>query len=60
MYNQMFNYSERISGLGYAAALAWMLALIIFLITAAQFALSRRWVHYDDPVVRASRKRARA
>lgn len=49
MYNQMFNYNERISGLGYAAALAWMLALLIFLVTAVQFAVSGRWVHYDDP-----------
>lgn len=60
MYNQMFNYSERVSGLGYAAALAWMLALVIFLITALQFAFSRRWVHYDDPTTRGSRKKARA
>lgn len=59
MYNQMFNYSERISGLGYAAALAWMLALLIFLVTAVQFAVSGRWVHYDDPAARRARKRGR-
>ena len=47
MYNQMFNYNESVSGLGYAAAIAWMLALIIFLVTAFQFLLASRWVHYD-------------
>jgi multiple sugar transport system permease protein len=47
MYNQMFNYDERISGLGYAAALSWMLALLIFIVTAVQFAVSGRWVHAE-------------
>jgi multiple sugar transport system permease protein len=46
MYNQMFNYNERLSGLGYAAAIAWLLALLTFLITAIQGVLSRRWVFY--------------
>lgn len=50
MYNQMFNYNEALSGLGYAAALAWMLALLTFAITAIQFAISRRWVFYADAV----------
>ncbi len=57
MYNQMFNYNETISGLGYAAALAWMLALIIFVVTAIQFAVSRRWVHYEETGVRTARRR---
>lgn len=48
MYNQMFNYNEAISGLGYAAAIAWMLALLTFLITAIQFAFGRRWVYYAE------------
>lgn len=48
MYNQMFNYNEALSGLGYAAAIAWMLALLTFVITAAQFLISRRWVYYED------------
>lgn len=56
MYNQMFNYNEQVSGLGYAASLAWMLALLIFLITAIQFWISRRWVHYDDPTRRGTSK----
>jgi multiple sugar transport system permease protein len=48
MYNQMFNYNERISGLGYASALAWLLAMITFLITVIQIVLSRRWVYYEN------------
>ncbi len=47
MYNQLFNYSERLSGIGYAAAIAWMLALVTFVITFAQWLLSRRWVFYS-------------
>lgn len=56
MYNQMFNYNEALSGLGYAATLAWMLALLTFAITAVQFAVGRRWVYYADA---ATPKRAR-
>lgn len=61
MYNQMFNYNEALSGLGYAAAIAWMLALLTFVITAAQFLASRRWVYYEDATLtaRAARKGAR-
>ncbi|PJJ73343.1 multiple sugar transport system permease protein [Diaminobutyricimonas aerilata] len=33
--------------LGYASALAWMLFLVVMLITALQFAGQRRWVNYD-------------
>jgi len=47
MYNQLFNNQERLSGIGYAAAIAWMLALITFLITLAQWLFSRRWVFYS-------------
>lgn len=61
MYNQMFNYSEQISGLGYAAAIAWMLALLTFVITAVQFLIGRRFVHYEGvvPVARPRRQRRR-
>ncbi|WP_219418374.1 carbohydrate ABC transporter permease [Pseudonocardia nigra] len=48
MYNQMFNYNERLSGLGYAAAIAWLLALLTFLLTLLQLAFSRRWVFYEN------------
>jgi len=47
MYNQLFNNQERLSGIGYAAAIAWMLALVTFLITLAQWLFSRRWVFYS-------------
>lgn len=33
--------------LGKASALAWVLFLILVLITAIQFAVSKRWVHYE-------------
>jgi multiple sugar transport system permease protein len=33
--------------MGKASALAWILAIILLLITAIQFALSKRWVHYE-------------
>ncbi|MFT4029147.1 MAG: sugar ABC transporter permease [Protaetiibacter sp.] len=48
MYNQMFNYNESISGLGYAAAIAWMLAMLIFLVTAVQFLVGGRFVYYES------------
>lgn len=61
MYNQMFNYNEQISGLGYAATIAWMLALLTFLVTAIQFLLGRRFVHYEgaEPVRTGRRRRSR-
>ena len=34
--------------MGYAAAMAWVLLLIIATFTAVNFALSRYWVHYQD------------
>ncbi len=33
--------------MGYASAVAWLLFLIIMVITAVQFRVSRRWVNYD-------------
>jgi multiple sugar transport system permease protein len=33
--------------MGYAAALAWVLFLIIMVMTAIQFLLARRWVYYE-------------
>jgi multiple sugar transport system permease protein len=32
---------------GYASALAWILTIIILIITVIQFRISRRWVNYD-------------
>jgi multiple sugar transport system permease protein len=34
--------------LGYASAMGWILFLIVGLITALQWRLERRWVHYDN------------
>ena len=42
LYQQMFELSERHSGLGYASAIAWMLASIIFAATLVQWFISRR------------------
>ncbi|HZH99053.1 MAG TPA: extracellular solute-binding protein, partial [Fimbriimonadaceae bacterium] len=33
--------------MGYASALAWLIFLIILIITGSQFWISRRWVHYE-------------
>lgn len=33
--------------MGYASAIAWVMAIIIFIMTAIHFAISRRWVHYE-------------
>jgi multiple sugar transport system permease protein len=33
--------------MGYASAIAWILFLLILLITAIQFRLSKRWVYYE-------------
>jgi multiple sugar transport system permease protein len=46
LVNQMFSYSERLSGLGYAAAIAWMLAGLIFVVTIIQWRAARWWVFY--------------
>ena len=58
-YNQLFNYSEAKSGLGYAAAIAWLLALITFFVTAIQFAISRRLVYYAGDRAPSSRRSRR-
>jgi multiple sugar transport system permease protein len=33
--------------MGYAAAMAWILFLIILLLTLIQFRLAERWVYYE-------------
>jgi multiple sugar transport system permease protein len=44
IYNQAFQFFH----MGYAAAIAWVLFAIIFLITLLQTQLQRRWVHYEN------------
>ncbi len=50
LYQQMFDYSEAVSGLGYAAVIGWALAFLIFAVTLIQWFLSKKWVFtgYDD------------
>lgn len=43
IYNQAFQFFQ----MGYAAAIAWLLFIIIFTITLLQMQLQKRWVHYD-------------
>ena len=44
LYQQGFAYLR----MGYAAALAWVLVLIIAVLTGLNFFVSKYWVHYDD------------
>jgi len=44
IYKQAFNYYE----MGYASALAWVLLLIIALVTALIFKTSDTWVYYES------------
>lgn len=43
IYNQGFQFFK----MGYAAAVAWVLFLIIFVLTILQWRYQRRWVHYE-------------
>ena len=45
LYQQAFGSSRN---MGYAAALGWLLVLIVGLLTLLNFALSKKWVHYED------------
>jgi len=44
LYNQAFENFN----MGYASALAWILLVITFVITLAQFRLSKKYVYYDN------------
>ena len=46
LYEQTFLFSERISGLGYGATIGWMLAILIFIVTLAQFRFARSTVFF--------------
>ncbi len=43
IYNQAFQFFQ----MGYAAAIAWVLFAIIFVVTLLQWRGQRRWVHYE-------------
>ncbi|WP_082676219.1 carbohydrate ABC transporter permease [Shouchella shacheensis] len=42
LFNNAFRYME----MGYASAMAWVLGIIILIITIINFKLGKRWVHY--------------
>jgi multiple sugar transport system permease protein len=43
LYENAYRYFK----MGYASAIAWVLFAFIFMLTALQSALSKRWVHYE-------------
>ncbi|HEY0189126.1 MAG TPA: sugar ABC transporter permease [Cellulomonas sp.] len=43
----LFRTGFRQYAMGEASAIAWIVFLLIILVTAVQFAVQRRWVHYD-------------
>ncbi|PZR51891.1 ABC transporter permease [Xylanimonas oleitrophica] len=50
LFYTLYLYQEGFGSfrMGYASALAWLLVLIIGVMTAVNFWLSKYWVHYDD------------
>ena len=44
----LFNNAFRYMKMGYASALAWVLFVIILVLTVIQLHLSKRWVHYES------------
>jgi len=43
----LFNNAFRYLNMGYAAAMAWFLFLIVVVLTAIQMKISGKWVHYE-------------
>ena len=43
----LFNNAFRYGHMGYAAAMAWVLFVIVMGITVVQLKLSKRWVYYE-------------
>ncbi|MBW8781672.1 MAG: extracellular solute-binding protein [Verrucomicrobia bacterium] len=43
----LFNHAFRYLNMGYASALAWVLVLVVLVLTVIQMKLSKRWVHYE-------------
>ncbi|WP_156759118.1 carbohydrate ABC transporter permease [Microbacterium karelineae] len=50
LFYTLYLYQEGFGSfrMGYASALAWLLLIIIGVLTAVNFWLSKYWVHYDD------------
>lgn len=43
----LFRHAFQYFHMGYASAMAWILFVVVLAFTLAQFALARRWVHYE-------------
>jgi multiple sugar transport system permease protein len=43
LYHSAFGYLK----MGYASAMAWIMFIIIFVLTILQFMLANRWVYYE-------------
>lgn len=43
----LYNEAWRELRMGYASAMAWVMAVVIFALTGLHFGLARRWVHYE-------------
>lgn len=43
----IYEYAFQFFKMGYAAAMAWILFAIVFVLTVVQFRVQSRWVHYD-------------
>lgn len=50
LFYTLYLYQRGFTGfqMGYASAMAWVLFLVIALVTAINFWFSKYWVHYDD------------
>jgi len=44
----LFEQAFKAFRMGYASALAWLLFIVVGIITAIQVRVSKRWVHYED------------
>jgi multiple sugar transport system permease protein len=48
LFYEVYMYTKfRVLDMGYASALAWIVFVIIMIITGIQLYLSRRWVYYE-------------
>jgi len=47
LYRKGFRFFE----MGYAATIAWALFILVLIMTAIQFKLSRRWVYYEEEIL---------
>ena len=43
----LYNVAWTDLNMGQASAMAWVMAIVIFTLTALNFAFSRKWVHYE-------------